>query len=66
MEMKTERDQKIFSALLRHQAFVRSQNFEPVMTVLVGSQNYGLDLEDSDYDTYTFILPSVTEVACLP
>lgn len=65
MEIKNERDKRIRSALIRHQAFVRSQNFEPVMTVLVGSQNYGLDLEDSDYDTYTFILPSVTEVATL-
>lgn len=28
-----------------------------VMTVLVGSQNYGLDTETSDIDTYSFILP---------
>lgn len=28
-----------------------------VMTVLVGSQNYGLENENSDIDTYSFILP---------
>ena len=44
-----------------HQAVQKS--YRPVMTVLVGSQNYGLDTENSDYDTCTFILPSPTDIA---
>lgn len=35
------------------------------MTVLVGSQNYDLQTENSDYDTFTLILPSINSVARL-
>ncbi len=34
-----------------------------VMTVLVGSQNYGLEHKDSDVDTYSFVLPPLGEIA---
>lgn len=34
-----------------------------VMTVLIGSNNYGLDTAKSDIDTFTFILPSFRELA---
>ena len=33
------------------------------MTSLVGSQNYNLDTENSDIDTYSFILPSFEDLA---
>lgn len=41
-----------------HHEFIRSLGYEVVMTVLIGSQNYALDNDNSDYDTFTFILPS--------
>ena len=36
---------------------------QPVMTVLIGSQNYGLDTENSDIDTFTFVIPSLFSLA---
>ena len=36
---------------------------EVVMTSLIGSQNYGLDTEKSDYDTFSLILPSFEDIA---
>lgn len=41
-----------------HHEFIKNLGYEVVMTVLIGSQNYDLDNENSDYDTFTFILPS--------
>lgn len=41
-----------------HHEFIKNLGYEVVMTVLIGSQNYDLDNESSDYDTFTFILPS--------
>lgn len=41
-----------------HHEFIKSLGYEVVMTALIGSQNYRLDNDNSDYDTFTFILPS--------
>jgi len=56
------REERIRSALEKHHAHV-SKMYRPVMTVLVGSQNYGLDMPDSDFDTCTFVLPNVRDIA---
>ena len=32
------------------------------MTVLIGSQNYGLDSKDSDIDTFSFVMPSLNDL----
>lgn len=58
------REPRIYKALELHHSAV-SKNYKPIMTVLVGSQNYGLDTEKSDYDTCTFVLPSPTDIATL-
>ncbi len=36
---------------------------EVVMTSLIGSQNYELDTENSDYDTFSLVLPSFEDLA---
>ena len=59
------RKEMIDDALKRHHEQVKTFGFVPVMTMLAGSQNYGLDTEKSDYDTYTFVLPSLRELATL-
>ena len=59
-----ERDHKIALALERHHMKV-SEQYNAIMTVLVGSQNYDLDTEKSDFDTFTFVLPSLRDVATL-
>ena len=53
----------IMSAVKHHHGLVEDKGFEVVMTVLIGSQNYKLDTENSDIDTFSFILPSVTDLA---
>lgn len=53
----------LMNAVLRHHKMVEDKEFECVMTVLVGSQNYKLDTENSDIDTFTFVLPSVDDLA---
>ena len=55
---------EINRAIRQHHQVVQ-KSYRPVMTVLVGSQNYGLDTETSDYDTCTFILPSPTDIVTL-
>lgn len=49
--------------LIEHQDLVKQKGFEPLMTVLIGSQNYFLDTPTSDIDTITFTLPSIEELA---
>lgn len=56
---------KIYNILRTHREKVVSYGHTPVMTVLVGSQNYDLATENSDYDTFTFVLPSVRDLATM-
>lgn len=49
--------------LIEHQDLVKQKGFKPLMTVLIGSQNYFLDTPTSDIDTITFTLPSIEELA---
>ena len=59
-----EREQKIQDALTIHHCAV-AKDYDAVMTVLIGSQNYGLDTEKSDFDTFTFVLPTLRDIATL-
>lgn len=59
-----EREQKIYEALHAHHNKVK-EKYHVVMTVLCGSQNYRLDTGSSDYDTFTFVLPSMADMAML-
>ena len=52
----------IMTAVKHHHWLVENKGFEVVMTVLIGSQNYGLDTENSDIDTFSFILPSAADL----
>ena len=47
----------IMQAVKAHHEFIKARGHEVVMTVLIGSQNYLLDNDNSDIDTFTFILP---------
>ena len=58
------RELMIREALTIHHYAV-AKDYDAVMTVLVGSQNYGLDTEKSDFDTFTFVLPSLRDVATM-
>lgn len=54
---------ELFTAVKRHHEYVAERGYRCVMTVLIGSQNYGLSNENSDIDTFTFILPSFEDMA---
>lgn len=58
-----EQDQAILDAVKRHHDYVASKGYIVVMTSLVGSQNYDLDTENSDIDTYSLIFPTLKELA---
>ena len=46
-----------------HDKIIDLRGGEVVMTSLIGSQNYELDTEKSDYDTFSLILPSFEDIA---
>lgn len=58
-----EEDEAIFAAVRRHHDAVAARGYLVVMTSLVGSQNYDLDDELSDIDTYSLIYPPIWDIA---
>lgn len=58
-----EEDEAILAAVRRHHEIVEQKGYFVVMTSLVGSQNYDLDTETSDIDTFSLILPTLEELA---
>lgn len=42
--------------------FIERFGAQHFMTVLIGSQNYGLDSKDSDIDTFSFVMPSLNDL----
>ena len=60
-----KREETIKTALKDHHLAVMDAGYHVVMTVLVGSQNYDLDTPNSDYDTYTFVMPTVRDIAMM-
>ncbi len=58
-----EEDEAIFAAVKRHHDAVAAKGYLVVFTALVGSQNYDLDNEKSDVDTFSFIYPSLNDLA---
>lgn len=55
----------LLSKVKQHHFIVKNHLLEtsPVMTVLIGSNNYELDTPESDVDTFTFIFPSFNDMA---
>ena len=60
---------EVMKAVRRHHDSVcekaNERNVSVIMTVLDGSQNYGLDHAGSDIDTFSFVLPSVRDMSQL-
>ena len=54
-------EQEIMLAVQYHHNLVISKGYNVIMTSLIGSQNYGLDHDGSDIDTYSLIYPSWDE-----
>jgi len=58
-----EEDENILAAVKRHHEYVEKEGFLVVMTSLVGSQNYDLDSEKSDIDTFSLVFPPLKFLA---
>ena len=58
-----EEDEAILAAVRRHHDAVAAKGYLVVMTSLVGSQNYDLDDNDSDIDTFSFVYPVLGDIA---
>lgn len=55
-------DEKVMARINEHAEYVDKHipfNYKRLFTVLVGSQNYGLSNENSDVDTYSFVIPEL-------
>lgn len=55
--------EEILERVKYHHQRVEELGYMVVMTVLIGSQNYSLDVETSDIDTFSLTLPSVWELS---
>ena len=58
-----EEDEAILAAVKHHHDAVAAKGYMVVMTSLVGSQNYDLDHEGSDIDTFSLVYPSLNDLA---
>jgi len=58
-----EEDQTILAAVQRHHDTVAAKGYMVVMTSLVGSQNYDLDDEKSDVDTFSLVFPNLEDLS---
>lgn len=58
------REEHIHSALTAHRDFIASKhpNNKIIATVLIGSQNYNMDTDQSDFDTITLIAPTIDDL----
>lgn len=56
-------DEAILAAVKHHHDAVAAKGYLVVMTSLVGSQNYDLDHENSDIDTFSLVYPSLNDLA---
>lgn len=58
-----EEDEAVMAAVRRHHNAVANKGYLVVMTSLVGSQNYDLDHEGSDIDTFSLVFPPLNDLA---
>ena len=59
----SEEDAAILAAVKRHHNAVAAKGYLVVFTSLIGSQNYDLDDENSDIDTFSFVFPPLGDLA---
>lgn len=57
-----EKKKKIFNRLEEAYEHVCGLGFNPIFTALYGSQNYGLDTEESDIDIICFVFPTLEDL----
>ena len=56
-------DENVFNQMVRHVKFARSKGYDVVIASIYGSQNYALESEESDVDSYLVVMPSLEDLA---
>lgn len=61
-------NEKYFNQMIRHVEFAKNNGYDVVVASLYGSQNYALENEESDVDSYLLVMPSLEDLAfnCVP
>ena len=62
MDSKFDILKKVENHATQVKHFIHDPGYQHIMTVLVGSQNYNLDSENSDIDTYSFVVPKIEDL----
>ena len=62
MDSKFDILKKVENHAIQVKHFIHDPGYQHIMTVLVGSQNYNLDSENSDIDTYSFVAPKIEDL----
>lgn len=56
-------DEKVFNQMVRHVKFAQSKGYDVIVSSIYGSQNYALETEESDVDSYLIVMPSLEDLA---
>lgn len=56
-------NQDVKVRLAKHVQYAESLGYDVIYASIYGSQNYGLDTDDSDVDSYLIIMPSLEDIA---
>lgn len=56
-------NQDVKVRLVKHVQYAESLGYDVIYASIYGAQNYGLDTEDSDVDSYLIIMPSLEDIA---
>ena len=56
-------DEKVFNQMMRHKKFAESKGYDVILASVYGSQNYALETEESDVDSYLIVMPPLEDLA---
>ena len=56
-------DEKVFNQMMCHKKFAESKGYDVIVASIYGSQNYALETEESDVDSYLIVMPSLEDLA---
>ena len=56
-------DENVFNQMMRHVKFAQLKGYDVIAASIYGSQNYALETEESDVDSYLIVMPSFEDLA---
>lgn len=55
-------DENVFNQMMRHVKFAQLKGYDVIVASIYGSQNYALETEESDVDSYLIAMPLKSQV----